>query len=406
MAQERPRRRHFDTLLVHEGEVQPVDGVRATAMPIYATSTFIHPSAASLDQAFDDNGLVYGRYGNPTVNGFEQAVAAIEGGTGAVAFGSGMAALHVALLAAGTPRGAMQPEPCTILAAQDLYGATRTLLQQFFGAQGWPVTFCDMTDADAVAAHLQDGPAIVFFEPISNPLLKICDVARIVTLVRDARARVVVDNTLASPVLLRPLELGADLVVHSATKYLGGHGDVIGGVVAARTNLLQDTLRRYSKLLGATLGPYEARLLSRGLKTLGLRVRQQSANALEVACWLQEQSQVGQVYYPGLPDHPQHSLATELFGGIYGGMVSFDLVPAEQESVYRFMDALKLILPATTLGDVFSLISYSARSSHRELSTQERHAHGIGDGLLRLSIGIEDVADIIDDLAQALACVR
>jgi cystathionine gamma-synthase/methionine-gamma-lyase len=405
MGHERNERWRFNTRLVHEGEYLPSEGVRPTAMPIFATSTFVHPTAEALDQAFDDNGLVYARYGNPTVGGFEQAVASIESGVGAVAFGSGMAAIYVALLAAGTPRGAMQPEPCSILAAQDLYGSTRTLLLQFFHAQGWPVTFCDMTDLDAVAAAMQSRPSIIFLEPISNPLLKIFDIARIVELARDAHARVVVDNTLASPVLLRPIELGVDLVIHSATKYLGGHGDVLGGVVTGRTNLLLDTVQRYGKLLGTTLGPQEARLLSRGLKTLSLRVRQQCTNAETVARWLQTQPQVARVYYPGLPNHPQHSLATQLFGGLYGGMVSFDLLAAERRAAFAFMDALKLVLPATTLGDVFSLVSYSAQSSHRDVPLAERQAQGIGDGLLRLSVGIEDAQDIIDDLSQSLATI-
>lgn len=405
MSQNKSRRR-LDTLLVHEGEYVPADGVRATATPIFATSTFVHRSAAELDQAFDENGLVYSRYGNPTVSGFEQAVGAIEGGTGAVAFASGMAALHVALLAASTPRGALQPAPCRILAAQDIFGTTQTLLTQFFAAQGWSVTYCDMTDPQAVAEQLRREPAVLFLEPISNPLLKIADLPALVALAREVGARVVVDNTLASPILLRPIEHGVDLVVHSASKYLGGHGDVIGGVVAARSHLLQDNLRRYSKLLGATLGPHEARLLARGLKTLSLRVRQQSTNAFEVARWLQAQPQVARVYYPGLPEHPQHNLARQLLGGLFGGMVSFDIQPADQSAVFAFMDALKLVLPATTLGDVFSLVSYSARSSHREIPADERLAQGIGDGLLRLSVGIEDVVDIIEDLQQALAVVQ
>jgi cystathionine gamma-synthase len=392
----------FDTLLVHEGEAQERDRVRPTATPIYATATFLHPSAAELDRAFDDDGLVYSRYTNPTVASFERAMAAVEGGAGAVAFASGMAALHVALLAASTADGARQPTPTSILAAQDLYGATRSLLQ-FLSAQGWSVRYCDMSDRDQVAASIAQHPAVVLFEPLSNPLLKVCDVPYIVTLAHDRGARVVVDNTLASPVLLRPLVHGSDFVVHSATKYLGGHGDVLGGVVTARTSAQNDALRRYAKLLGPTLGPHEAHLLGRGLKTLALRVRQQSRNAAAVAEWLCLQGQVARVYYPGLPDHPHHDLATELFGGLYGGMVAFDLRKADQGSAFGFMDALRLVLPATTLGDVFSLVSYSARSSHRDLPPDERRAHGIGDGLLRLSIGIEDPADIIADLRQALA---
>ncbi len=398
--------RRFDTLLVHEGAHAPTDDVRPTVTPIYATSTFIHSSAAALDRAFDENGLVYGRYGNPTVDSFEKIVAAAEGGIGAVAFASGMAALHTAFLAAGTPRGATQPEASTIIAGQDMYGSTRTLLNQFFAAQGWSVSYCDMTDLECFAEQLRARPAIVFLEPISNPLLKITDLPRIVELARDAGARVVVDNTFATPLLLRPIEHGVDLVVHSATKYLGGHGDVVGGVVAARTHLMHNTLRSYGKLLGATLGPYEAWLLARGLKTLSLRVRRQCTSAYEVAHWLRAQPQVSKVYYPGLADHPQHELAQQLFGGLFGGIVAFDLRVATQEVAFTFMDALKLVLPGSTLGDIYSLVSYSARSSHRDVPVEERRAQGIGDGLVRLSVGIEDVADILDDLKQALAVVQ
>jgi cystathionine gamma-synthase len=406
MTDNESKRWRFNTRLVREGEQVALDGVQPTMMPIYATTTFVHPAAAALDRAFDEDGWVYGRYGNPTVEGFEQAVVAIEEAVGAVAFASGMAALQVALLAAGTPRGALQPEPCPILAARDVYGASRTLLLQVFAAQGWPVTFCDMTDLNTVAVQLEAKPSIIFLESISNPLLKVCDLPQIIELAHAAGARVVVDNTIATPVLLRPLEVGADLVVHSATKYLGGHGDAIGGIVAARTRLLHDTLRRYSKLLGATLGPYEARLLARGLKTLALRVNQQCANAEAVARWLQAQRQVTRVYYLGLPDHPQHELAMQLLAGHFGGMVAFDIAPPEQRVAWAFMDALKLVLPATTLGDIFSLISHPVTSSHRDVPPEERQAQGIGDGLLRLSIGIEDAEDIIADLDQALAAVR
>lgn len=403
MTDDAARRWHFNTLLVHTGEHGLSDGVRSTTTPIYTSSTFLQPDAVALDRAFDENGLVYSRYGNPTVDGFEEAVAAIEGGVGAVSFSSGMAALHLALLTAGTPRGATQPVPCSILAAQDLYGATRTLLREFLATQGWSVTFCDMTDLDQVASHLRAEPKIVFLEPISNPLLKVCDLPQIITLAHEVGARVVLDNTLATPVLLCPIELGADIVVHSATKYLGGHGDAIGGVVTTRTRLLQNTLRGYSKLLGAILGPFEARLLARGIKTLSLRMHQQCANAASVARWLTEQPQVTQVYYPGLETHPQHEIAARLFGGRFGGMVSFDLRRADQQAAFALMDALKLVLPATTLGDVYSLISYPRQSSHRDVAAADRQAQGIGDGLLRLSIGIEDVTDIVDDLGQALA---
>nr|MBA3945737.1 PLP-dependent transferase [Herpetosiphonaceae bacterium] len=251
------------TRLVHEGERGARIAGTPTSMPIYATATYLHPSAAELDQAFTDGGLVYGRYGNPTVNGFEVAVALLEGGVGAVAFGSGMAALHAAILAAGTPRGATQPSFRHVLAARDMYGTTRTLLNDFFGAQGITTDFVDMGDLEAVKQSIAARrPDVVVVEPISNPLLKLVDLPALTELCRAAGARLVVDNTLPTPLMLRPLLQGADFAVHSATKYLGGHGDVIGGVVAARSRLPLDNLRTYSKLLGAVLGPFDARLLA------------------------------------------------------------------------------------------------------------------------------------------------
>ncbi len=392
------------TRLVHEGERGARTAGTPTSMPIYATATYIHPSAQELDQAFSDGGLVYGRYGNPTVNGFEAAVALLEGGVGAVAFGSGMAALHAAILAAGTPRGATQPSFQHVLAARDMYGTTRTLLHDFFGAQGITTEFVDMSDMEAVrqsfAARQTD---VVVLEPISNPLLKLVDLPALIGLCREAGARLVVDNTLPTPLMLRPLTLGADFAVHSATKYLGGHGDVIGGVVVARSRLPLDNVRAYSKLLGAVLGPFDARLLARGVKTLSLRFRQQCASAAVVASWLNEQPQVARVYYPGLPCHPQHDLAQQLFGDCGGAMIAFDLRPAEQKAVFRFMDALELFLPATSLGDIYSLVTYPVIASHRDLTPEQRAGLGIGDGLLRLSIGIEDAADLIADLGAALA---
>jgi cystathionine gamma-synthase len=214
-----------------------------------------------------------------------------------------------------------------------------------------------------------------------------------------------VDNTMTTPLVQRPLVLGADLVVHSATKYLGGHADATGGVVVARASLLRDTLRRYSKLLGGVLGPFEAQLIARGTKTLALRVRQQCTSAAAVAAWLAEQPQVARVYYPGLPAHPQHELAARDFGGLYGAMVSFDLAHADRAVLFRFLDGLRLILPATSLGDIYTLVSAPLISSHRDLTPEQRAERGIGDGMVRLSIGIEDVADIIDDLRMALEAI-
>jgi cystathionine gamma-synthase len=395
------------TRLIHEGErAQPPTGT-PTATPIYTSATYVYGSAAALDQAFaTGDGYVYARYGNPTVNALEQALAVAEGGFGAVAFSSGMAALHAAIQAAGTPRGSTNPNVRAILAARDLYGATTNLLESFFAAQEIPVAYCDMCDLTAVDAAIEaTRPNVILAEQISNPLLKIVDIPALAQRAKTAGARLVVDSTMTTPILQRPLTLGADLVVHSATKYLGGHADTTGGVVVARASLMRDTLRRYSKLLGGVLGPFEAQLISRGVKTLALRVRQQCANAAAVATWLAEHPKVARVYYPGLPSHPQHQLASRDFGGLFGAMVAFDLRDANREALYRFVDGLRLILPATSLGDIYSLVSLPIMSSHRDLTAEQRAERGIGNGMARLSIGIEDVNDIVEDLRAALEVV-
>jgi cystathionine gamma-synthase len=397
----------LQTRLVHDGEHHPPPDGIPTVTPVYTSATYLYPSAAALDAAFDrSDGYVYARYGNPTVAAFEQAMAVAEGGLGAVAFGSGMAALHAAILAAGTPRGEMSPRIGSILAARDLYGATTALLDELFAGTGVAVAYVDMCDLAAVeAAITQTRPDLLLVEQISNPLLRVVDIAGLASRARAAGARLVVDNTMATPILQRPLELGADLVVHSATKFIGGHGDVTAGVVVARSGLLRDTLRRYAKLLGAVLGPAEAQLTARGIKTLALRVRQQCANAAALAAWLDDRPQVARVHYPGLAHHPQHPLAKAAFGGLFGALVSFELRDDTRAAVFRFIDALRLILPATSLGDIYTLVSAPLISSHRNLTPEQRAERGIRDGLVRLSVGIEDAHDLIEDLQAGLDAV-
>lgn len=398
------------TTLVHAGEHKPntrgVAPFTPTVAPIHTSTTFFYPSASALDEAFEQAGdsVVYSRHGNPTVQALECAMTEAEGGRGAVATSSGMSAIYMALLAAGTPRGSTEPQPRHFLISNDLYGQTQTLLQRFFASQRVRVTCVDMSDLTAVQTALEaHEPDVVLLESISNPLVKVADIEAIAKLAHAVDARVVVDATLSTPVLHQPLAQGADLVVHSATKYLSGHADATGGIVVARTSLLLDTMRRYSNLLGATPGPFEARLISRGLKTLSLRVKQQCTNAQYIAQELQTHRAVKHVYYPGLKNHPQHALASLVFcGGRFGGMVSFDLANGTRECAFKFMDALKLVLPATSLGDVYSLVTYPPLSSHRDVPVATRHAQGIGDGLIRLSIGIEDQHDIVADLFQAL----
>jgi cystathionine gamma-synthase/methionine-gamma-lyase len=327
----------------------------------------------------------------------EEAVATLEGSGDAVAFASGMAAVHAALLGAGVRAGT------AVVAAADLYGATYALLERAFTTLGVKICFVDITQPDQVAHALEaERPAALLCEIMSNPLIKVADVPVLAKMARAAGATFIVDNTFASPYLFRPLDHGADYVLHSATKYLGGHGDVMAGMLACSAERGRD-LRERQKLLGANLGPQEAWLALRGLKTLPLRMRQHCSNAQTVAEWLDRHPAVAQVNYPGLPHHPQHRLAARMFSGRgFGGMLSFDLRDAGQAEVFRFMEALKLVQPATTLGDVYSLALYPAHSSHRLLTPDVRRALGIGDGLVRLSVGIEDAADIIADLDQAL----
>ncbi|MFQ3661424.1 MAG: PLP-dependent aspartate aminotransferase family protein [Chloroflexaceae bacterium] len=394
----------LETSLVHAGERAAAPQAVPTTTPIYTTSTYLYPSLAELDAAFaSGSGYLYSRYGNPTVAALESAIAAIEGARGAVAYASGMAALHAALLAAATPRGESAPHPRVILAARDLYGATTVLLEEMFVPRGAVVAYADMCDLDAVEAALADlRPEVVLVEQLSNPLLRVVDVAGLAARCRAVGARLIVDSTIATPVLQRPLSLGADIVVHSATKYLAGHGDALGGVAAARTALLHDTLGRQARLLGAVLGPFEAQQVLRGMKTLALRFERQCASAARIATFLASHPAVLHVYYPGLAGHPQHALAAAAFGERFGGLVSFELA-GDTAALQRFVDGLRLFLPATTLGDIYSLVSVPALASHRDLGAERRAERGISEMLVRLSVGIEAVEDLIADLEAALA---
>jgi len=391
--------RRLATLAVHAGERGPRPDFTPVTTPIYHSVGYLYESMDDMDAVFggEREGFVYPRYGSPTVSAFERAFAALEGAPEAVAFASGMAAVHAALLGAGVRAGA------TVVAAADVYGATYALLDGTLHAMDVETRFVDITQLAAVRdAVAEMRPVAVVCEAISNPLLKVADVAQLAAIAHDAGAALIVDSTFATPYLLRPLAHGVDYVVHSATKYIGGHGDVMAGIVACDADRASD-LRDRQKLLGANLGPQEAWMALRGIKTLVLRVREQFSSAQVVAHWLAAHPRVERVYYPGLPTHPQYPLATDLYGARgYGGMVTMVLRDAGRDDVLRFMERLRLVLPATTLGDVQSLCLYPAMSSHRAVAPEVRAALGITDGLVRLSIGIEDVQDIIADLEQAL----
>ena len=394
-----PEDKSIFTRAVHAGERGPRPDYTPVSTPVHYSVGYLYDDMADLDGVFggERSGFVYPRYGSPTVSAFERAVAELESGEDAVAFASGMGAVHAALLGAGVQAGT------SVVAAADLYGATYALLERALTALGVRVRFLDITDLDLVSrAVVEEQPVAVICEIISNPLMKVADVPALAGIAHSAGAALIVDSTFSSPYLFRPLDHGADYAVHSATKYLAGHGDVMAGVVACNAGRALD-LRERQKLLGANLGPQQAWLALRGIKTLPLRLRQHCANAQIVAEWLVGHPAVSRVHYPGLPGHPQHTIAARLFDGRgFGGMLSFDLRDAGQAEVFRFMEALELVLPATTLGDVYSLTLYPAHSSHRQVAPEVRKEIGIGDGLVRLSVGIEDVQDIIADLGQAM----
>jgi cystathionine gamma-synthase/methionine-gamma-lyase len=291
----------------------------------------------------------------------------------------------------------------TLLAAQDLYGATTNLFVTVLGRMGVRVHLIDVTDHAALAQALEaDHPKVLYAETVSNPLLKVADLPALAQMAHAAGAIFLVDSTFTSPYLVQPLAHGADMVIHSATKYMGGHGDVTGGVVVS-TRAWAANLTSMMRLVGGVLSPNDAWLILRGIKTLPLRMERQCQNAARVAAALSAHPRVGRVFYPGLPDHPQHEVAQRLLRtGAGGAMVSFEIGAGTRQSALQFLNALRLCIPATTLGDVYSLLLHPATSSHSYLTPEQRRAVGIGESLVRMSVGIEDSADIIADLDQAL----
>ncbi len=392
----------FSTRAVHAGEHLPHDDFIPVVGPIHQTVGFVYDSMDDLDGVLGTTreGYVYPRYGSPTVAAFEAAMANIEGGEAAYAFSSGMAAIHLALLTAGVRQGSH------VVAAMDVYGATYTMLRRLFTELGARTRLIDVTDLKAVEAALEEmRPVILAAETISNPLLKVADQPALIELAHRYGAQVLIDNTFASPYLFNPIAHGADYVMHSVTKFIAGHGDVLAGViVTSKEN--RRKMYELNKMIGSNLGPFDAWLAMRGLKTLPLRMRQQCQNASRIADWLSAHPRIAHLNYPGLSAHPQHELANRLFQGRgFGAILSFEIAGADKQMAFRFMDALELCMPATTLGDIYSIVLHPASSSHRALSPAERDEIGIRDGLVRLSVGIEDVDDIIADLDQALAAI-
>jgi cystathionine beta-lyase/cystathionine gamma-synthase len=399
--------KRFETRAVHSGERRVnQDGNQGSfypiSTPIYASTTFSHPNIETTDRVLggEQEGYSYARYDNPTVHAFEEALASLEApdgilGARAFAFASGMAATHAALAAAELSGGA------TVLAAEQLYGSTATLLVQVFGASGVETRFVDASDLGAVEKKVAElKPRALVVESISNPLLRVADVPRISEVTRTAGATLIVDNTFGTPCLQRPLDLGADIVVHSATKYLSGHGDLTAGAVACGPPY-DAAVEGIRKLVGGVLGPFEAWLAHRGLKTLPLRMDRQCNNARQIAGRLASHPRVAKVNHPSLAGHPDHETARRVLSDT-GGLVSFELADGGREAAFTFLNALELCVKAPSLGDVYTLAIHPATSSHRELSPARRERLGVRENLLRLSAGIEHPEDIVADIEQAL----
>jgi cystathionine gamma-synthase/methionine-gamma-lyase len=399
--------KHFETRAVHSGERRVnQDGNQGSfypiSTPIYASTTFSHRNIETTDRVLggEQEGYSYARYDNPTVHAFEEALASLEAPDGipearAFAFASGMAASHAALAAAELSGGA------TVLAAEQLYGSTATLLVQVFGASGVETRFVDASDLGAVEKKVAElKPRALVVESISNPLLRVADVPRLSEITRTAGAALIVDNTFGTPCLQRPLDLGADIVVHSATKYLSGHGDLTAGAVACGPPY-DAAVEGIRKLAGGVLGPFEAWLAHRGLKTLPLRMDRQCNNARQIAGRLASHPRVAKVNHPSLAGHPDHETARRVLSDT-GGLVSFELAEGGREAAFTFLNALELCVKAPSLGDIYTLAIHPATSSHRELSPARRERLGVGENLIRLSVGIEHPEDIAADIEQAL----
>ena len=390
----------ISTRLVHAGERQPPPAGQPVSTPIYASATFTYESMDEIDQVFagEKAGFIYTRYGNPTVTALENAMRQVEEGAVANAYSTGMAALHAALFACDITTGAI------ILASQDLYGATSNLLNQVFGSFGIKTITADYSNISNLQRIARESkPQVLIAETISNPLLKVCDIEACAELAREVGARLIVDNTFASPYLCQPLRHGADMVVHSATKYLGGHGDTMGGVVISSDEMDSVALVSVMKLAGGVLGVYEAHEILRGLKTLAIRMDRQCSNARELATHLQKDKRVGVVHYPGLSTEHTDLVQRILRPPLGGALVTIELAANTREAAFRFMDALRLCVRSTSLGDVFTSALHPATASHRDMTPARRQELGISDGLVRISLGIENAADIIADIDQALA---
>jgi O-succinylhomoserine sulfhydrylase len=380
------------TLACRSGQYRSAEMEHSEAL--FLTSSFCFDSAEQAAARFagDEDGNVYSRFTNPTVRGFEQRLAALEGGERCIATASGMAAilsLVMATLSSGD----------SVVASRSIFGTSVNLFKNIMSRFGVTTTFVDMTDIAAWKNALTPATRMLFLETPSNPLTEVADIGALADLAHNNNSLLVVDNCLCTPILQRPLEIGADVVIHSATKYLDGQGRCLGGAIVGTEALLEGKVFPFLRSAGPTMSPFNAWVFLKGLETLPLRMERHSRSALAVASWLSEQPQVRQVHYSGLANHPQHELARRQQSD-FGGIVSFEVV--NRQRAWAIVDALRLFSITANLGDAKSIVTHPATTTHGRLNDDERAAMNVGEGLLRLSVGLEDVGDLIADLEQAL----
>lgn len=390
---------HPDTLAVRTAVGRSQYGENSEAL--YLTSGYVQPSAEAAARRFagDEDGYTYGRYGNPTVSSFEQRLAALEGTEAAIGTASGMSAILMMCLA-------LLKTGDHILCSRSMFGSTIRLIGTDLARFGVSSTFVPQTDLGAWQAAVQSNTRLLFVETPTNPLTEVCDIAALADLAHNAGAMLAVDNCFATPALQRPVVLGADIIMHSGTKYLDGQGRVMAGALCASQKLVNEKFLPILKSGGMTLAPFNAWVVLKGLETLDLRMRAQSERTLALALWLQDQEAVQLVHYPGLASHPQHELAMAQQSGLGGAVLSFEVKAEKPEQArqraFALLDAMQLVSLSTNLGDTKTLAAHPASTSHGRLTEAQRQAAGIGQGLIRIAVGLEHVDDIKTDLTRGL----
>jgi O-succinylhomoserine sulfhydrylase len=390
---------HRDTLAVRTAVERSQYGENSEAL--YLTSGYVQPSAETSASRFsgDEDGFTYGRYGNPTVTSFEQRLAALEGTEACIGTSSGMAAILMmclALLRTGDH----------VVCSQSMFGSTIRLIGTDLARFGVESSFVAQTDLDAWRAAVRPTTRLLFAETPTNPLTEVCDIAALAAIARDGGALLAVDNCFATPVLQRPTELGADIVMHSGTKYLDGQGRVMAGALCATQQMVSEKFLPILKSGGMTLAPFNAWVVLKGLETLDIRMRAQSERALALAHWLEAHPGVRRVHYPGLTSHPQHALAMAQQSGVGGAVLSFEVQATDaqqaRQRAFHVLDHMQLLSLSTNLGDTKTLVAHPASTSHGRLTEAQRQAAGIGQGLLRVAVGLEHVGDVQADLSRGL----